>query len=421
MIDEQQKVEALTVACEAATQCLLVKRALVERELRRKVSAALHARLDRDTQKLLAAALAPVIRRQALEAAGKRGSKSVNQQRPRIALPIVRQRDENSCGPACLASVIAWFEGSAGTKHLPGQHDQADHGRGGAVRETERGEALGQVSRGEDKVWRYADGTEAPEHVQKLGIPPAWTSVWVNDDPSGDLMAVGTDSKGKEQYRYSSNHEMQAAADKFGRVSELRNQRRIIYREIAEDIRTGNNREKAEALELVMRTGMRPGSNSDTKAAHKSYGATTLEGRHVVDNGDGTVTIRFVPGKKKGGEIEMPVTNKRLAASLLRRAGRAGPDGRLFDTSAGSLRNYSKKMDGGGFKTKDHRTALGTETAVDEIKSRKSPTSPEEYKQAVKEVSAKVAEVLGNTPSIAFKSYVDPQVWVKWKRKAGVK
>lgn len=310
--------------------------------------------------------------------------------------------------------------GAGGGPGRPGFQPGNSCARGGRVAKTRKGEVLLGAFRGDDGVWRMDDGNEAPEHVQKLAIPPAWSDVHVNPDPKGNLLAKGVDSKGRAQYRYGQTHTMKASANKFGRVTELRKQRAKILKEINQDIRAGENKEEAIVAKLVMRTGMRPGSDADSMAAHKSYGATTLEGRHIIAKPDGTATIRFVPGKKKGQEIEMPVTDKGLASILIKRANKVGPDRRLFKTNASKLRNYSKTKGGGGFKTKDHRTALGTETAIAAIKSMPQPTTKKAYKAALKEVSTRVSDVLGNTPSVAFKSYIDPHVWSSWKRKAGV-
>lgn len=266
------------------------------------------------------------------------------------------------------------------------------------------------------KVWEI-DGKPAPEFIQKLGIPPGVNDVRINVDPKADRHATWVDAAGRGQTMYSDNHHMRAAADKFGRVSELRKKRKEIYKEVENDLKDPKLKERAAVTRLVMQTGMRPGSEADTGAKHKSYGATTLEGRHIKDNGDGTVTIRFVPGKKGGKEIEMPVTDKKTAKDLLARAKKAGAAGKIFDTNAGAVRDYSKGKDGGGFKTKDHRTALGTETAVAALKGMKRAKTQAEYKAQVKEVSTKVAQVLGNTPSIAFKSYIDPTVFAKLEPK----
>lgn len=291
-------------------------------------------------------------------------------------------------------------------------------GKGGVT--TKAGETLLPVTRGENKKWTMADGKEVPEHIQKLGIPPAWKDVHVNLNSKGDLLARGTDAKGRLQVKYSDSHNAQAAAAKFGRTRELIQKRKEIFKEVKQDAKSKELKEKAECLQLVMQTGMRPGSTTDTKADYKSYGATTLLGKHVVTKSDGSVSLKLVTGKNKGREVEFPIGDKSTAKMLQRRSKKAGSDGNLFEVSAGELRTYSKVKDGGGFKTKDHRTAIGTETAVREIKSLGLPKTKKQYKESVKQVATKVSQTLGNTPAIALKSYIDPQVFSRWRKSSGV-
>jgi DNA topoisomerase IB len=299
----------------------------------------------------------------------------------------------------------------------------------GGTRKLRSGEVLHSANRGPDKIWRDEKGEPLPEHVQKLKLPPSFNKdgtpnpkapvgVHFNLDPKGDCLAIFKNTKGKDVRIYGDSHTMAAAADKFGRVSELRKKRKQIFSEIDADIKAGENTEEASALKLIMQTGMRPGGDADTGADYKSYGATTLEGRHVVETPQG-VAMRFVPGKKKGQEIEMPIHDTSFGKSLLKRAKAVGPEGRLFDTTAGKVRQYSKTKDGGGFKTKDHRTALGTEIAIAAIKKSTPPKTMTEYKKMTKSIATEVSSVLGNTPLIAIKDYIDPQVWVGWKTKVG--
>ena len=280
------------------------------------------------------------------------------------------------------------------------------------------GETLLSASRSKSGKWKMPDGSDAPEHIQKLGIPPAWKDVYVNPNPGGDMLARGKDAKGRLQIRYSDSHNMKAAADKFGRVSELRTKRKQILSEMDQDAKKGGaSREHAECLRTIVTTGIRPGSDKDTKAAKKAFGATTLEGRHVVVTG-GEVRLQFTG--KKGVDLDIPVYDQKTANILVNRAASAGSTGRLFKTDAAALRDYSKSKDGGGFKTKDHRTALGTETALTAVNRMKAPTDVKSYKAQVKSVATEVSGVLGNTPAIALKAYIDPSIFSNWRASAGV-
>ena len=39
------------------------------------------------------------------------------------------------------------------------------------------------------------------QRIKSLGIPPAWTKVWISPIPQGHLQATGYDAKGCKQYR----------------------------------------------------------------------------------------------------------------------------------------------------------------------------------------------------------------------------
>ncbi|MEL0117213.1 MAG: anti-CBASS Acb1 family protein, partial [Pelagibacteraceae bacterium] len=297
-------------------------------------------------------------------------------------------------------------------------HGRWGGGGGGSIKSGGKQETLFEVSRDADsKKWVGKDGKPAPEHVQKIGIPPAWKNVYVNPDPDGTVMARGVDAKGRVQTKYSDSHTAQASQAKFKRVTELREKREGIFKELESDRKDPKLADNADCLRVVMQTGMRPGGGSDTKADYKSYGATTLEGRHVVANNDGSVTLRLVTGKNKGREVDFQVRDRKTAAMLKERADASGPDGQLFaHTSAESLRVYSQSKDGGGFKTKDHRTALGTETAIAAMKDLEPPKTKKEFKEKVKVVATAVSDALGNTPSVALKSYIDPVVFSAWNQ-----
>src|SRR5438067_13528894 len=45
------------------------------------------------------------------------------------------------------------------------------------------------------------DGEEL-RRIKSLGIPPAWTDVWICPVPNGHIQATGRDARGRKQYRY---------------------------------------------------------------------------------------------------------------------------------------------------------------------------------------------------------------------------
>ncbi|HWC44991.1 MAG TPA: DNA topoisomerase IB, partial [Casimicrobiaceae bacterium] len=52
-----------------------------------------------------------------------------------------------------------------------------------------------------DAHGRKVRTASALARIRKLAIPPAWTSVWICEDPDGHLQATGRDARGRLQYR----------------------------------------------------------------------------------------------------------------------------------------------------------------------------------------------------------------------------
>ena len=161
----------------------------------------------------------------------------------------------------------------------------------------------------------------------------------------------------------------------------------------------------------MFETGIRVGSNSETGGSVKAYGATTLQARHVKVMASGRVWLDFVG--KKGVRIKLRVPNPWLAEQLIARKEAAGAaySTPLFETSDSSTRRYFKTLGDGSFSPKDFRTLRGTSIAIDELEGKKIPESKTKRNVLIREVCKKVASALGNTPTVAKASYIDPSVW----------
>jgi DNA topoisomerase-1 len=264
-----------------------------------------------------------------------------------------------------------------------------------------------------------ADGKPLPEHIAALKIPPAWTDVHFSPDPNAALQVTGKDAKGRRTSIYSAEHTSQAAAAKYSRIRELSDKFNAIKKQNDAARKNPETRDAADCLALVMAMGIRPGSERDTGAEKQAYGATTLQGKHVRVTAGGKVSLQFTG--KKGVALNLPVTDPDIAKMLLKRKDQAGPTGQLFDITDADLRDHTHSMDGGGFKTKDFRTHLGTSTAMQMVeKTEEPPDNPRAYKRAVLAVAKEVSTRLGNTPAIALQSYINPVVFAEWRQAAGV-
>jgi DNA topoisomerase-1 len=290
----------------------------------------------------------------------------------------------------------------------PGNDCAGEGGSGSQA--TERN--LQSATRDDDGTIRMSDGSSAPENIQKLGIPPAWTDLKIDATDGAELLAQGKDKKGRVQSVYSDEHTMKQAAAKFARTKELAAKIEKIDAQNTENMKSSDPkvREAAAVSSLIRETGIRPGSERDTGADKQAYGATTLKSEHVKVGNDGSVTLEFVG--KKGVSLNIPINNQATAKMLTERAAKGG---KLFDVSDSELREYTKTLNGGKFKPKDFRTLKGTQTAIAEIKQMSAPTTQKEYKKQVRIVATQVSKRLGNTPTIALQSYIDPAVFSKWR------
>lgn len=270
-----------------------------------------------------------------------------------------------------------------------------------------------RVGKGEDAKVILADGTPAPAHITPGMIPPAWTDVKVSLDPSADLLVQGKDAKGRPKSVYADNFHMKSAAIKFARTKEMLEKATEIRAQVRKDLfsKDKKTRENACCAMLMLEQATRPGSDEDTGAKVKAYGATTLEARHVVIGPDRSVTLDFIG--KEGVRHVHKINDPALAQILIWHKNRAGtPNSKLFDTNYGRVAAYAEKLDGGKFTPKDFRTNRANELAIEHIKTLGGPAKNEkEYKARVKAVAERVSGVLGNRPRQALESYIDPVVF----------
>jgi DNA topoisomerase-1 len=200
-----------------------------------------------------------------------------------------------------------------------------------------------------------------------------------------------------------------SSAAKFSRLKAFAKAYPSLIRKIRRD---KDNSEEAEVLYLIAKTGFRIGSESETLAETKAFGASTLRCSHVNVNSN---TLSFEFTGKKGVQIRKVVRDNFLAGNIAGRCG-GNTDQKIFKTSDDEIRKYLNSLPKGpGFLVKDFRTYLATLTALRKIQSMPAPRNKSEFKRYRKEVGSAVASELGNSPTIALKSYVPPEVFGPWE------
>jgi DNA topoisomerase-1 len=170
-------------------------------------------------------------------------------------------------------------------------------------------------------------------------------------------------------------------------------------------------RDAAAATYLISQTGFRVGSDANTGADKKAFGATNLLGSHVSVKGN-DISFNFVG--KKGVDQAHTITDPALAKYIAGRQQEVGSKGRLFATNDGKVRDYFHGIAGENFKVKDFRTQKATVEALRAVKSMPVPTTKSGFAKARAAVGDHVAKVLGNTRSMALNSYIHPAVFHSW-------
>ncbi len=260
---------------------------------------------------------------------------------------------------------------------------------------------------------------EDVERIRGLVIPPAWRDVWITPHEHGHLQAVGTDEAGRRQYLYHPVWRMKRDAEKFDRMQDfgraLVKARELVVTDLG---REGMPLERAcaAAVRLLDLGYFRIGNDiyADT---HGSFGLTTLERRHVRRRQDRLV-FAFVGKSGVDHRIEIDDVTVIDAIEIMRR--RRGADGRLLAYRDGRawrsilpdlVNEYVRASTGLNATAKDFRTWHATVLAAAALAETKEPgVTQASQKRAVAGAMKEVSEFLGNTPTLARSSYVDPRV-----------
>ena len=275
---------------------------------------------------------------------------------------------------------------------------------------------------GKGFVYLDQDGTrlssEDAQRCRELVIPPAWRDVWICPHPNGHLQAVGTDDAGRRQYLYHPDWRTARDNAKHARVLGFGKVLSRAREQILVDLGTaGMSRERACATAVrLLDLGYFRIGNDVYADQNGSFGLTTLQRRHVRRQGQALV---FCFEGKSGVEhcitIDDPHALEALEIMRRRRGGEkllAWKEGRGWrDLHATHVNDYLRETTGEDYSAKDFRTWHATVLAAAALAESKEPGATKaSRKRAVSSAMKEVAEFLGNTPTLARSSYVDPRV-----------
>jgi DNA topoisomerase-1 len=272
--------------------------------------------------------------------------------------------------------------------------------------------------------WRFVDAKGATikeywerKRIEKIGVPPAYTDVWICPKANGHIQATGRDAKGRKQYRYHPKWTEARDTAKYERMAAFGAMLPGLRDRVAADMRKqGLPREKvlATLVALLEKTLIRVG-NEDYAKDNKSFGLTTLRNRHLDIEGS---TLRFDFKGKSGKTWTLDLKDRRVAnvvRSIQELPGQqlfqyVDDDGKRQPVDSGDVNDYLREITGEEITAKDFRTWAGTVLAAMALSAFEAVDSQALMKKNIKAAIESVAAKLGNTPTICRKCYVHPQV-----------
>ncbi|CAN7287457.1 DNA topoisomerase IB [Pseudoxanthomonas sp. LjRoot168] len=260
--------------------------------------------------------------------------------------------------------------------------------------------------------------------IRQLAIPPAYTDVWICPDARGHLQATGRDARGRKQYRYHTAWQAERGARKYDRLIAFADALPRLRRQVRADLALpGLPRRKVVALVVALlgHTLLRVG-NASYARENGSYGLTTLRNAHAQFIAAGHVRFAF---RGKGGKpLESRVSDARLVR-LVRQCrqlpGQAlfqyREEGRVHRITSGDVNDYLQAQLQGHYTAKDFRTLGATLFAFRALAMQDPPMPGDDVQRAQIRMAVLrgAADLLGNTPRICEKNYVDPRVFAGWE------
>jgi len=262
---------------------------------------------------------------------------------------------------------------------------------------------------------------EVLDRIRALVLPPAWRDVWISPYANGHLQAVGTDAAGRRQYRYHEEWRRKKDLEKFddmlGFARMLPDARTQVAGVLAATPDLTRERVLAASVRLLDQGFFRVGTEEYTEA-NDTFGLATIRKEHVALDG-GALTFDYLAKGSKRRVVHFvdPEVAEVVGALKCRKGGGEellayrDADG-WRDVRSGDVNVYIKQIMQGDYSAKDFRTWNATVyAAVVLAVSQPQLSSPTAAKRAKSFAAQQVADLLGNTPTVARNSYIDPRVF----------
>ena len=261
------------------------------------------------------------------------------------------------------------------------------------------------------------------ERLRGLAIPPAWTDVWICPDPLGHLQATGIDAAGRKQYLYHPRWREHRDRQKFRRMERFGSLLPKLRRRLAADL-GGETLSYERVLACAVRlldVGMFRIGSEQYADDDGGIGLATVQKRHVSIGPAGAAFDYPGKGGIRRAQLIVDPQSLEVVRALKRR--RSGGEqllayrngGRWVGLRSEEINEYLKRQLGEEFSAKDFRTWNATVLAAVSLATEgRNPDSKATRKRAIDRAVRAVAELLGNTPAVARRSYIDPRVFDRY-------
>ena len=260
--------------------------------------------------------------------------------------------------------------------------------------------------------------------ITGLAIPPAWEEVWICPDPLGHLQATGVDAAGRKQYLYHPRWRELRDREKFDHMVRFAEVLPKLRRRVLTTLRAGDALDRDRVLACAVRlldVGLFRIGSEEYADDDGGTGLATVLKEHVTASADEIVFDYLAKsGVRRVQAVQDPPTVAVVTALRRRRSGGdhllAYRDGRRWhEVHSAQISDYLKGLIGDEYTAKDFRTWNATVlAAVSLAADGRVAQSKAARKRAMDGAVRGVAEVLGNTPAVARRAYIDPRVFDRY-------
>jgi DNA topoisomerase-1 len=284
---------------------------------------------------------------------------------------------------------------------------------------TRERDGKGWVFRGPDGV--VVNDPAERDRILAIGIPPAWTHVWISPIPNGHIQATGRDAKGRKQYRYHTLFREVRDATKFHHMAAFGAALPVVRRRAERDLSLeGLPRDKvlAATVRLMDESLIRIG-NDEYEKQNQSFGITTFHHDHVQLDG---ATMLFDFSAKSHKEQQVRLRDPLLARVVAECEELPGQQlfqyvdahGHVAHVNSADVNDYLRATSAAALTAKDFRTWGGSVTAAEALIDLGPPRSAADAKRKILAAIDAAAARLNNTRAVSRRSYVHPQVPESW-------